>query len=264
MRVVLPAGRYDVTIVPSRAFAGLSVFLTRCSAGLQAYGDRADTQRFPKQAERPALRRTVGVSPWRIMRMKMKTLGAMIMFATTAVSLERPVLAASCESLATLALPQTTITLAESIARGSFTPPAADGRRRRPTAPLANLPAFCRVAATLSRRPTPTSGSKCGCPRRRLERQAAVGRQRRLGRRHRLSRARRRRSRAATRRRRPTRATPATARDFAPGHPEKLIDFGYRAVHEMTVAAKAIVAAFYGNGPSSRTGTAVRPADARG
>jgi feruloyl esterase len=36
---------------------------------------------------------------------------------------------------------------------------------------------------------------------------------------------------------------------FALGHPEKLIDFGYRAVHEMTVQAKAIVAAFYGNGP---------------
>jgi feruloyl esterase len=32
---------------------------------------------------------------------------------------------------------------------------------------------------------------------------------------------------------------------FVPGHPEKLIDYGYRAVHEMTVAAKAIVTAFY-------------------
>ena len=33
------------------------------------------------------------------------------------------------------------------------------------------------------------------------------------------------------------------------GHPEKVIDFGYRAVHEMTVQAKAIVASFYGSGP---------------
>jgi feruloyl esterase len=32
---------------------------------------------------------------------------------------------------------------------------------------------------------------------------------------------------------------------FAIGHPEKLIDFGYRAVHEMTVQSKAIVTAFY-------------------
>ncbi|HYT65148.1 MAG TPA: tannase/feruloyl esterase family alpha/beta hydrolase [Vicinamibacterales bacterium] len=36
---------------------------------------------------------------------------------------------------------------------------------------------------------------------------------------------------------------------FALGHPEKLIDFGYRAVHEMTVMAKAVVRAFYGPAP---------------
>jgi feruloyl esterase len=36
---------------------------------------------------------------------------------------------------------------------------------------------------------------------------------------------------------------------FAMGHPEKLIDFGYRAVHEMTVKGKAITAAFYDNAP---------------
>jgi feruloyl esterase len=36
---------------------------------------------------------------------------------------------------------------------------------------------------------------------------------------------------------------------FATGHPEKLIDFGYRSIHEMTVAAKQIIAAFYGHGP---------------
>ena len=36
---------------------------------------------------------------------------------------------------------------------------------------------------------------------------------------------------------------------FLQGHPEKLIDFAYRGVHEMTVAAKAIVAAFYGEAP---------------
>jgi feruloyl esterase len=38
--------------------------------------------------------------------------------------------------------------------------------------------------------------------------------------------------------------------EFALGHPEKLIDFGYRAVHEMTVKAKSIVDAFYGSAPT--------------
>lgn len=37
--------------------------------------------------------------------------------------------------------------------------------------------------------------------------------------------------------------------EWAIGHPEKLIDFGHRAVHVTTVAAKAAVTAFYGRGP---------------
>ena len=36
---------------------------------------------------------------------------------------------------------------------------------------------------------------------------------------------------------------------FAVGHPEKVIDFAYRAVHETTAHAKALTAAFYGRGP---------------
>ena len=36
---------------------------------------------------------------------------------------------------------------------------------------------------------------------------------------------------------------------FVPGHPEHLVDYGYRAIHEMTVAAKAVIRAFYGNAP---------------
>ena len=36
---------------------------------------------------------------------------------------------------------------------------------------------------------------------------------------------------------------------FIAGHPEKVIDFGYRAVHEMTLAAKSIVNTHYGTSP---------------
>ena len=36
---------------------------------------------------------------------------------------------------------------------------------------------------------------------------------------------------------------------FALGHPEKIIDFGYRALHETTAKAKAIIAALYDKGP---------------
>jgi feruloyl esterase len=37
--------------------------------------------------------------------------------------------------------------------------------------------------------------------------------------------------------------------NFTLGHPEKLIDFGYRAAHEMTLVSKAIVGRFYGTEP---------------
>ena len=36
---------------------------------------------------------------------------------------------------------------------------------------------------------------------------------------------------------------------FAVGHPEKVIDFGWRAVHEMAVISKQIIAAYYAAGP---------------
>src|SRR3954466_9701572 len=38
--------------------------------------------------------------------------------------------------------------------------------------------------------------------------------------------------------------------DFVAGHPEKLVDFAYRAVHEMTITAKSVVAAHYDARPA--------------
>src|SRR5215467_4361456 len=62
---------------------------------------------------------------------------------------------ASCESLASLTLPNTTITAAQMVAAGSFVAPARGGG---PGQPLTDLPAFCRVQATL--RPTADSNIK--------------------------------------------------------------------------------------------------------
>ena len=41
----------------------------------------------------------------------------------------------------------------------------------------------------------------------------------------------------------------ATDGSWALHHPDKIEDFGYRGIHEMTVAAKALVQAFYGDAP---------------
>jgi feruloyl esterase len=51
--------------------------------------------------------------------------------------------------------------------------------------------------------------------------------------------------------------------EFAPGHREKMTDYGYRAVHEMTVAAKLLISAHYGRDRVFPTGTAALLEDAR-
>jgi feruloyl esterase len=141
-----------------------------------------------------------------------------------------PGFAASCESLRALSLPDTTVTLAEAAGKSD------------------DLPAFCRVAATLK----PSSDSDI-----KIEvwlpvsgwngkyqavgnggwsgsiNSAAMGQAVRRG-----------YASSST----DTGHAGSNAR-FALGHPEKLIDYAYRSEHEMTVKSKAIIAAFYGDGP---------------
>lgn len=155
--------------------------------------------------------------------------------------------AATCEELAELKLPNTTITVAQSVAAGAFTPPTGSA------APYKNLPAFCRVAGVIK----PTSDSEIkfevwlpaanwngkfhgignggfagsisyGGPAGGLSSALARGY-----------------------------ATASTdtghsggSAEWALGHPEKIVDYGHRAIHEMTVKAKLIIKAFYGAGPN--------------
>src|SRR5579859_5798794 len=78
---------------------------------------------------------------------------------TTLLSLlSIPCFAASCDSLDSLALPDTTITLAQSVAPGGFTPPSGRAGGPPNASLFKNLPAFCRVAATL--KPTGDSDIK--------------------------------------------------------------------------------------------------------
>ena len=83
-----------------------------------------------------------------------------LVVVTTALALlvfnrSHVVAAAACESLTSLSLPNTTITLAESVGSGHFTPPATG---RGAPAPYSELPAFCRVALTT--KPTTDSNIK--------------------------------------------------------------------------------------------------------
>ncbi len=162
-----------------------------------------------------------------------------------------PAMAASCESLVSLALPDTTITLAQSVASGEFVPPAPTRRGNAPVS-FKDLPAFCRVAATI--KPTPDSDIKIeiwlppsGAGSTWNNKFQAEGNVGWTGSINYNSLATALRGNFAT-------AMTDTGHEggsasFALGHPEKAIDFGYRAVHEMTRKAKAIIQAYYGQAP---------------
>src|SRR5262245_12443846 len=153
--------------------------------------------------------------------------------------------AASCESLSGLALPNTTITLAQTVGAGALAPPTTGGA----AAPaFGSLPAFCRVAATLK----PSSDSDI-----KIEvwlpasgwngKFQAVGNGGWAGSISYAAMA------AALRRGYATSSTDTghTGGDgsFALGHPEKVVDYAYRSEHEMSVKAKAVITAYYGEGP---------------
>lgn len=177
----------------------------------------------------------------------------MLLLATQGYG-QTPSVGASCGRLSSLTLPKTAITLVQAVEPGTFTPPARLGGAAPAPANAGQvfsaLPAFCRVAATL----TPSSDSEI-----KIEvwlplsgwngKFQGVGNGGWAGT---ISYA----ALATALRRGYATASTDTGHSgsggdasFALGHPEKLIDFGYRAVHEMTVQAKAVVAAFYGNRP---------------
>jgi feruloyl esterase len=163
--------------------------------------------------------------------------------------------AATCESLLTLALPNTTITLAQAVAAGTLSVEVSGPAAAQGNAPFKQLPAFCRVAATL--KPSSDSDIKIEVwmPLANWNNKfQAVGNGGYAGwitytgtgavERGMAEALKRGYATAST----DTGHTGDSAAPFL-GHPEKLVDFGYRAVHEMTVAAKAIIAAFYGTAP---------------
>jgi feruloyl esterase len=177
-----------------------------------------------------------------------RTLGALFLVAVLASA--RAAAASTCEDMMSLSRAGTAVTLARPVDAGKFAPPAGRaGGGRGGANPFAALPAFCRVAATL----TPANDSEI-----KIEvwlpaanwngKLQSVGNGAWAG----------------------TVSYPAMATalaagyatastdtghaggnaNFIDGHPEKLIDFEERAVHEMTVAAKAVVDAFYGRAPT--------------
>lgn len=158
--------------------------------------------------------------------------------------------AAECEQLKKLELPHTEIIVAEGVKAGGFKPPSIEGSGGAPLIAYAHLPSFCRVAGTI--RPTAQSeigfevwmpdSTGTGAWNGKL---VGVGNGAWAG------------SILHAAMIDPLSMGYATVATDG-GHQgsqmdasfganaEKLADFGHRAIHEMTVAAKAVIDAFYG------------------
>jgi feruloyl esterase len=159
--------------------------------------------------------------------------------------------ATPCEDLTGLRLPDTTVSLSEIVPPGAFTIPEEFPAESMdpPRVPYTALPSFCRVAASIEPAPDSHIRFEVWMPAENWNGKfVGVGNggfwgqimYQRMG--------------------EPLKRGYAVAStdtghvgsvddgSFAVGHPEKLIDYGYRAIHEMTVQSKAIVAAHYGRG----------------
>jgi feruloyl esterase len=173
----------------------------------------------------------------------MKTLPSIALLVVSA-PLCLPALATTCESLQNESLAQASITSARTVPMGTFVP-EHDSR------PIHDVPAFCRVEAVLT--PSPDSririevwmpaqgwnGKYEGTGNGGFAGVIAYGA---------LADGLRRGYAVAN-------TDMGTARpmmdnaDALIGHPEKWADWGWRATHEMTVAAKKIIRAYYGRDP---------------
>jgi feruloyl esterase len=163
--------------------------------------------------------------------------------------------AAPCESLAKLVLPDTTITAAKIVETGQFEfPPHPPGSGGYPSNmdEAKTMPPFCMVAATIR----PTSDSRINIEvwlpptgwNGKLLGAGNGGWGGRIS--HAMMITGILRGYAG--------ASSDSGHDvvedngsgnYLLGHPEKVIDLGYRAEHEMTVKAKAIISAYYGRAP---------------
>ncbi|HEY6271818.1 MAG TPA: tannase/feruloyl esterase family alpha/beta hydrolase [Terriglobales bacterium] len=157
----------------------------------------------------------------------------------------QPAVAASCESLSNLKLPDTTITSAQLVAAGAFEPSEGPS-----PAVLKELPGFCRVTAEI--KPSQESDIKLEVW---MPASGWNGKYQGVGNggfagsiSYTGLAAGVKAGYAAASTDTGHSGSPAGA-GWALRHPDVIVDFGYRAIHEMTVKAKAVIQAFYGDSP---------------
>ena len=173
----------------------------------------------------------------------------LVLLGSASVAAVNPPAAApiACDALAKAMLPNGRVLSSETVAAGTFVPPGATNPNAG--APYKTVPAFCRVMLQL----TPTDDSdiraEVWLPQAGWNRKLQVSGNGGLGGTVPYS------AMAASVRAGYAAAGTDTGHvggnaDFVAGHPEKLVDFGHRAIHETTVTAKSITAAHYDARPT--------------
>jgi feruloyl esterase len=168
--------------------------------------------------------------------------GSLLTLAVAA-SVSTTAMAAPCENLASVAIPETTITVAQSVSAGTFTPPIG--------APIVGLPAFCRVALTIAPSTDSHINVEVWMPAAgwngRFEGTGGGGYTGAISYGALATGVQLGYAVANT----DMGTAPATVLDGTAlvGHPQRWLDFGSRSTHEMTVAAKTLVEAFYETPP---------------
>ena len=180
--------------------------------------------------------------------MRSTRIALIVVFAGVLAAWASSASAATCESLTSLAVPHGTVTLAQTLAAGSFTPPS--GRAGGPPGgqnPFAKLGSFCRVAVTLKPGAQSDIKAEVWLPSSGWNgKLQVVGNGGFAG----------------------TISYPAMANALAAGYAaastdtghtgpstntfandDALIDFAHRAIHETAVAAKTTVVGLFGNAP---------------
>ncbi|MEJ2009509.1 MAG: tannase/feruloyl esterase family alpha/beta hydrolase [Acidobacteriota bacterium] len=180
------------------------------------------------------------MSPWKAL------VFSVTLFAFTALLAATSFAQQSCESLSRLKLPQTTISMAVSVPAGEFPlPNALPGNHSS-----VKVPAFCRVAGVI--KPTADSDIRfeVWMPNRNWNgRFDGVGNGGFAGSIGYAGLAAAVRAGFAAASTDTGHAGEATDARWALGHPQKIVDFGYRAIHLTAVTGKAIVRKFYGASP---------------
>lgn len=152
--------------------------------------------------------------------------------------------AVDCSAMKALSIANTTITSAELIPAGSYKPPAS-------SASFDNLPEFCRVVAKVTPLPGSSIGIEVWLPSKSWNgRYQQVGTHGTGGNIYWSEMAPQLRRGFATGATDTGHEVPLTVENrgsiWAIGYPERINDYGYRAVHELVDKAKAAIRAYYG------------------